>query len=152
MAKFQIVLPDDLPFVDAIVAGRESGEVPPDVLDRLERTSTGAGSGVDVRQQVPGGPEELQMVEVRLAPNREIAAHAHLEDEVIYVVEGEIRFGRRRCPAGSTVVVPKLQLYGFRAGPDGCRFLNFRSHADSGSMTKEQLMAHRTTTKAGATP
>ena len=34
-------------------------------------------------------------------------------------------------------------LYGFRAGPDGCRYLNFRAQADSTFFTKEDILEAR---------
>ena len=34
-------------------------------------------------------------------------------------------------------------LYGFRAGPDGCRYLNFRARADSTYFSKEHIVEER---------
>ncbi|HVF76538.1 MAG TPA: hypothetical protein VM938_15990 [Acidimicrobiales bacterium] len=87
----------------------------------------------------PGADGELQLFEVRLLPDAVVEAHAHAVDEVIVVVEGEIVFGRRRYGPGSSVLVPGMTLYSFRAGPDGLTFLNFRGTADTSLVTKEEL-------------
>jgi hypothetical protein len=34
-------------------------------------------------------------------------------------------------------------LYGFRVGPDGCRYLNFRAQADSTSFSKDDVVEAR---------
>ena len=78
-----------------------------------------------------GLPGRLQLFEIRLEPGLEIGTHAHADDEIVAVVEGELHVGRRVCGAGSSIFIPGNTLYGFRAGPDGCRYLNFRAEADS---------------------
>lgn len=90
-----------------------------------------------------GAPGQLQLFEIRLEPGLEIGAHAHADDEIVVVVEGELHFGRRVCAAGSSVFIPGNTLYGFRAGPAGCRYLNFRAHADSTYFSKEDLVEAR---------
>lgn len=77
----------------------------------------------------------LQLFELRLAPGTRGESHAHVEDEIIVVVEGELRFGAHTLDAGSSVMVPGGTLYGFEAGSDGCRFLNFRPRADGSYIT-----------------
>ena len=56
-----------------------------------------------IRMLFPGADDELQLFEVRGEPNLTVESHAHTEDEVIYVLEGELRFGRNVCTAGSSV-------------------------------------------------
>jgi hypothetical protein len=45
--------------------------------------------------------------------------------------------------AGSSAMFPGKTLYGFSAGPEGLRFLNFRARRDATFHTKEQFMAQR---------
>jgi redox-sensitive bicupin YhaK (pirin superfamily) len=90
-----------------------------------------------------GAPGQLQLFEIRLEPGLEISTHAHADDEIIAVVEGELHVGRRVCGAGASMFIPGNTLYGFRAGPDGCRYLNFRAQGDSTFFTKEDVMAAR---------
>jgi quercetin dioxygenase-like cupin family protein len=97
----------------------------------------------EVRMYLPGGPDELQLFEVRVAPNGRGAPHAHIEDEIMFVLDGELEFGRRTYGAGSAVSIPGGTLYSFRAGPQGARFLNFRPRADLTYISKEEFMSER---------
>jgi hypothetical protein len=51
--------------------------------------------------------------------------------------------GARVLRAGSSAMIPGKTLYGFSAGADGLRFLNFRARRDATFHTKEQFMAQR---------
>jgi hypothetical protein len=53
--------------------------------------------------------------------------HAHSEDEVIFVVEGEMRFGTRVLTPGMAVAIQANAFYGFGTGPAGLKFVNFRA-------------------------
>ena len=90
-----------------------------------------------------GEPGTLQLFEIRLEPGLEISTHAHADDEIIAVVEGELQFGRRVCGPGTSLFIPGNTLYGFRAGAQGCRYLNFRGRADSSFFTKEDIVEAR---------
>jgi len=72
-----------------------------------------------------------------------VQVHAHTEDEIIAVVEGELRLGSQVCGAGSSIFVPAKTLYGFKVGPQGVRFLNFRPRQDQTYWTKEAFVAAR---------
>jgi quercetin dioxygenase-like cupin family protein len=117
-----------------------TGDVIPDTLaDKF-------GEG-DLRLQVrayhPGGPDALQLMEITVAPNDGPNAHAHEEDEIMFVLEGELHFGAHVVTAGSSVHIPRRTLYSFRAGPDGCRFVNVRARADDSYITKDELRTQR---------
>ena len=47
------------------------------------------------------------------------------------------------CAAGLVVLLPGNTLYGFRAGPDGCRYLDFRAEADSTYFDKDDIVEAR---------
>lgn len=51
--------------------------------------------------------------------------HSHSQDELIYVLSGEIRFGAHRVRPGDTVAIVARQRYSFRSD-DGFAFLNYR--------------------------
>jgi len=57
----------------------------------------------------------------------EAGIHCHSENEVIFVVEGQMRLGARLFGPGTAVAVAAGAMYGFTPGPDGLRFLNFRA-------------------------
>jgi len=64
----------------------------------------------------PVSPEELT-----------VGVHSHSEDEIIFIVSGAIRLGRKLFPAGTAIAIPGDTLYSFTAGPDGMAFVNFRA-------------------------
>ena len=57
------------------------------------------------------------------------AGHSHSQDELIHMLWGEINVGRRKLTAGDTIAIPADLRYGFRSGPDGFGFLNYRPGA-----------------------
>lgn len=69
--------------------------------------------------------------------------HSHEEDEVIFVTDGQIRLGARLYGPGTALAIAADTLYGFTAGPDGMRFVNFRAgrpreiHFASGAVMDE---------------
>lgn len=62
--------------------------------------------------------------------------HSHSVDELIHVLAGELWFGRHRLGPGSTVAIAADRRYGFRSGPEGFAFLNYR--ADASQQTIER--------------
>lgn len=78
----------------------------------------------------PGDDNSLQLFEIDYLPHTDIEIHAHREDEIIYIVDGAMHVGARILGPGATVFVKGNTLYGFKAGPDGLRMLNFRPRAD----------------------
>lgn len=74
----------------------------------------------------PGTESSPQLFESQVPPNTVAPIHSHEEDEIIYILDGEMLFGRESFSRGSTIFVAANARYGFRAGPEGVRFLNFR--------------------------
>jgi hypothetical protein len=52
--------------------------------------------------------------------------HYHDSDQIIVILEGEMTVGKRRLRAGAGYFTKSGQQYSFKAGPRGCRFLEFR--------------------------
>ncbi len=130
--------PDDTPF-----------EQTRDLVDEEMRAKLSAGElGTAVRFFHPGSPTELQMFEMMVPPDALIDQHAHDEDEIIYVVEGELHLGRRVLASGASVHIPGNTLYSFRAGPAGLRFLNFRAHQDNTYLTRDEFVVRRSASAA----
>ena len=105
--------------------------------------------GTAIRYHHPGSNTTPQLFEVRVDPNVTVQAHAHGEDEIIAVIEGELRLGATVCRAGSSIFVEGRTLYGFTAGPEGARFLNFRPRADANYWTKTEFMMERARVASG---
>lgn len=57
----------------------------------------------------------------------EVAVHSHTEDEIIFVRAGSMRLGNRLYGAGTALAIKADTKYGFRAGPEGLSFVNFRA-------------------------
>lgn len=72
---------------------------------------------------VPG--VNLMLSYVEFAPEAEAAVHAHEEEQMVFVIEGELEFAlddeRRILRAGDVAVIPPGVRHGARAGSEGCR-------------------------------
>ncbi len=101
----------------------------------------------DVRLLHTGDGNGLQLFEASIAPDAEISLHAHAEDEIIYILEGELLIGRKRLGPGASAFIAGNTLYGFRSGTAGVRFLNFRGRGNTSFITQAEFLAGR----AGAT-
>lgn len=77
-----------------------------------------------------GNASEMQLAELKYLPGAEAVVHKHEDDEIIYVVSGQMHFGNQVLQAGSSIYIPGNTFYGFKAGPDGLRIVNFRARAD----------------------
>jgi quercetin dioxygenase-like cupin family protein len=95
------------------------------------------------RDHHPGSAEEPELVEVWFEPDTVVQTHAHLRDEIIYVVAGSMVLGNRVLEPGSSVFIAGNTLYTFRAGPEGLRFVNFRPQSGAGYVSKDEFMAQR---------
>lgn len=61
-------------------------------------------------------------------PGSIVASHLHSQDELIYVLSGDMQLGRLRLEAGMAVAIPRDQRYGLRT-QNGFDFLNYRRDA-----------------------
>jgi hypothetical protein len=57
----------------------------------------------------------------------EAGVHSHSEDEVIFVIGGEMRIGKKLYGPGTALAIAAETLYSFTAGPAGLHFINFRA-------------------------
>jgi quercetin dioxygenase-like cupin family protein len=95
------------------------------------------------RRFFPDSDEELELFEIELEPDTEVQAHAHSSSEIIYVTRGALVLGAQECGPGSAIFIGADTLYGFRAGPEGASFLNFRGDPRPEYLSKERFMAKR---------
>jgi hypothetical protein len=86
-----------------------------------------------------GDERSPQLFEMDYLPNTKVDIHAHEQDEIIYVVAGEMVLGTRIIGPGSTVFVQGNTLYSFTSGDKGLRFLNFRPRIDTTFITREEF-------------
>lgn len=103
---------------------------------------TDSTGGYRKRSIHPGDDGYPELFELEVAPHTVTAAHAHAEDEVIFLLAGSLHFGATEYTSGSSVLVPKNTLYQFRAGAKGCTYLNFRPRRAE-VIPKEDFLAGR---------
>jgi hypothetical protein len=88
------------------ITGPEDGE-------KLEvRPQLQAGRRVAGHLRIIERSPQRVVVHTRYDPGLVIEKHSHRADEVIYVLEGELIVGERRCPAGTTLVLEKGTPFG----------------------------------------
>jgi hypothetical protein len=64
-------------------------------------------------------PQYLSLY-ARYDPGMIVRRHGHYSPHVVFVLDGEVRIGDRRCPAGTHVELPLGAAFGpIQAGPDG---------------------------------
>lgn len=114
------------------------------VSRRVAENFTDDDANGDIWVHHRGSADELQLFEVDVPPGEGASRHAHEQDEIIYVLAGELRFGARMVSAGDSVYIGGRTLYSFLAGPDGARFLNFRPCLDASFITAAQLRGSST--------
>ncbi len=88
-----------------------------------------------IRMHELGDEKSLQLYEVKMAPHAVAENHSHVQDEIIYVLSGEMHMGNRIIRAGNSVFITGGSVYGFKTGPDGLHLLNFRPRNDVSHMT-----------------
>jgi predicted metal-dependent enzyme (double-stranded beta helix superfamily) len=72
------------------------------------------------REHHLGSETEPELFEVKFGPNTVVQPHAHLCDEIIYVIAGQLILGSRVLEPGSSVLIAGQTLYSFRTGPEAC--------------------------------
>ena len=100
----------------------------------------GDRTGVQYRFHHVGNNGTPYLLEVRLPPGHMVLPHAHETGEIVAVVEGELDLDNKVLGPGSSVYIPAYTLNAFRAGPSGCRFLDFRATADETMLSAEDLV------------
>lgn len=100
----------------------------------------GEGNHPDGGGQLVGDLEKGPWVHVNWLPGGTVAPpHSHDLDEVIYIVEGGLSMGRRRCGPGTVIYLEARTQYGFTVWDEGVRFLNIRqglaTYAEDGGLS-----------------
>jgi quercetin dioxygenase-like cupin family protein len=83
-----------------------------------------------IRYAEPGTESAPQLMEVNYVPDAVVAPHSHDSAEIVYVVEGELHWGEQVLGPGASLFIGEGAVYGYRAGPQGLRIVNFRPRAD----------------------
>ncbi|WP_133150521.1 cupin domain-containing protein [Frankia canadensis] len=136
-----VTRPDRMAFFD--IAGSAETNVP----SRFDDTPS--GTYVQALVNPPGG-EGLSLLGVRYAPNSEVARHKHDVPQIVLVLEGEIRQGRRVFGPGSGYYTPPNVPYKITVGPEGARLLEFRATPLTFQTLWLDGSEHDTTTRDGS--
>jgi quercetin dioxygenase-like cupin family protein len=105
----------------------------------LERYSDGELNS-KVRLREVGTENSPQLFEVEFEADSEIKIHAHEEDEIIFILAGQMQVGNRVLGAGASVFIKGNTLYGFKVGHQGLTFLNFRPRLDTTFVTRDEFL------------
>ena len=112
---------------------------PPDIARKLSEGELDSSACM----HQPGTEETPQLFEIKFLPGATVAAHAHDQDEIMYVLAGEMHVGTQVLKPGSSLSVPGKTVYGFAAGKEGLHILNFRPRTDFTFHTPEEIRAAR---------
>lgn len=95
---------------------------------------------------------EVLLARGRSSAGYHSASHSHSKEEILYVLDGEMRIGGTRVGSGTAVAVPADLRYSFRSGDDGCEFLVFRAEGASYSGHPRDPAVQETALNMGARP
>lgn len=96
-----------------------------------------------IRMHEMGDVQSLQMYEVKMAAGAVTENHAHEQDEIIYVVSGEMQMGKRVLRAGDSVFIAGGSVYGFTVGAEGLHLINFRPRNDTSYLSEGDVQAQQ---------
>ncbi|MBV1917848.1 MAG: cupin domain-containing protein [Sphingomonadaceae bacterium] len=97
-----------------------------------DQTETGVSGGMHADSDCPTCDVWLHEngfpgAELLTSEQAGVGVHSHSEDEIIFIISGQIRLGRKLFPEGTALAIPADTLYSFTPGPEGMRFINFRA-------------------------
>jgi hypothetical protein len=104
--------------------------------DRVPRTSDLGGHGVAGAMHADSDCPtcSVWLHENRFPPHeplteeqQQAGIHSHSEDEIIFVIEGEMRLGNKQAGTGTALAIAAQTLYSFSPGSNGLGFVNFRA-------------------------
>ena len=96
--------------------------------------------GVRFKVLIPQGAASANMQRTQYLPGHHEAPHSHPEDEILYILEGKIQFGRDELGAGDAIFVPKDKTYSLRSD-EGCTFVRIGLSSHATSLSAEDLAA-----------
>ncbi len=116
--------------------GQESGRtvhiLPVDRVPRSDNLGTGVGGAMHADSGCPTcnvwlHENHFPSSEPLSEEQQKLGIHSHSEDEIIFVIDGEIRLGNKLCGPGTALAIAADTLYSFAPGPHGLSFINFRA-------------------------
>lgn len=110
---------DALPSVGRTVPARVTAAL--DVDSYLRKGFVSRPLSVDVPENAPS------LIEYSFQPNFVVPRHHHDTDQIVLVLEGNLKQGNRELGPGDGYFTPAGTTYSVSAGEEGCRFVEFRT-------------------------
>jgi hypothetical protein len=105
-------------------AGGHVHLMPKDRVLRKDDEASGIGTALHADADCPTC--RVWLHEVAYPGTGEEKLHSHSADEIIFVIGGTVRLGRRTFGPGAALAIEGGTNYRFHYGPDGLNFINFR--------------------------
>lgn len=113
---------------DILVEGAENLiEVPDSIRENVDLASYFENTTWFQPLVVQPEANGFSLVAYRFAPNHTTPRHYHDGDQIVFVLEGEVRLGNRKLGPGTGYFTAAGQTYSITAGPEGARIMEFRS-------------------------
>jgi len=113
-------------YIEGIEEMHDLVTFPDEVRSKVDLTEYFAGSTFAQPLVSDAEGNGMSLACYRLAPNHIIQRHWHDTDQIIFVVDGEIWQGNRCIRPGQGYFTKAGAPYSIKAGPAGCKFLEFR--------------------------
>ena len=107
----------------------------PEQLGGIDLVSHLAGR-LTTRVLLDQGSAGFSLIESDVAPGTRVPRHKHNLAQVVFIVEGSMQHGSRTLGPGAGYYTPADRPYTLVAGPEGCRYIEFRQGGMSDITTK----------------
>ena len=97
--------------------------------------------GLRFKTLIPQGAASANMQRTEYFPGHHEAPHSHPEDEILFILKGQIHFGRDVLGEGDAIFVPKDKTYSLHTGDTGCTFVRVGLSSHATSMSAEDVAA-----------
>ncbi len=120
---------------------RDEAEPWQEVPDFWKAKQKAGDPGLRFKVLIPQGAASANMQRTEYYPGHHEAPHSHPEDEILYILEGQIHFGRDVLGKGDAIFVPRNKTYSLHTGDSGCTFVRIGLSSHQTSLSEEDLAA-----------
>ena len=116
---------------------RDEAEPWQEVPDFWKAKQKADDPGLRFKVLIPQGAASANMQRTQYYPHHHEAPHSHPEDEILYILEGAIHFGRDVLGQGDAIFVPRDKTYSLHTGETGVTFVRIGLSAHATSLSEE---------------
>ena len=102
---------------------RDEAQAWQEVPDFWKAKQKGGDPGLRFKILIGQGEGPVNMQRTEYYPGHHEAPHSHPEDEILYILEGKIHFGRDELGPGDAIFVPGDKIYSLHTGDSGVTFV-----------------------------